>query len=73
VNGVLAAYLAGCARFFGGLPGAQVKSNAGAAAVAAVALLVAAYAWSRGERAEAGLPADGQRPAEDLARGTPAP
>jgi competence protein ComEC len=72
-NGVLAAYLAGCARFFGGLPGAQVKSNAGAAALAAVALLVAAYAWSRGERAEAGLPADGQRPAEDRARGAPAP
>ena len=71
-NGVLAAYLAGCARFFGGLPGAQVKSNAGAAALAAVALLAAAYAWTRGERAEAGLPADGQRPAEDRARGTPA-
>lgn len=71
-NGVLAAYLAGCARFFGGLPGAQVKSSAGAAALAAVALLVAAYAWSRGERAEAGLPADGQRPAEDRARGSPA-
>ena len=72
-NGVLAAYLAGCARLFGGLPGAQVKSSAGAAALAAVALLAAAYAWSRGERAEAGLPADGQRPAEDRARGTPAP
>jgi competence protein ComEC len=71
-NGVLAAYLAACARFFGGLPGAQVRSNAGAAALAAVALLAAAYAWSRGERAEAGLPADGQRPAEDRARGTPA-
>jgi competence protein ComEC len=71
-NGVLAAYLAGCARFLGGLPGAQVKSNAGAAALAAVALLATAYAWSRGERAEAGLPADGQRPAEDRARGTPA-
>jgi competence protein ComEC len=71
-NGVLAAYLAGCARFFGGLPGAQVKSGAGAAALAAVALLVAAYACSRGERAEAGLPVDGQRPAEDRARGSPA-
>jgi competence protein ComEC len=71
-NGVLATYLAGCARFFGGLPGAQVKSNAGAAALAALALLAAAYAWSRGERAEAGLPADGQRPAKDRARGTPA-
>jgi competence protein ComEC len=72
-NGVLAAYLAGCARFFGGLPGAQVKSNAGASALAAVALLAAAYAWSRGKRAEAGVPADRQRPAEDRARGTAAP
>ena len=71
-NGMLAAYLAGCARVFGGLPGAQVTSGAGAAALAAVALLGGAYAWSRGERAEAGLPADGQRPAEDRARGTPA-
>jgi competence protein ComEC len=71
-NGALAAYLAGCARFFGGLPGAQVKSAAAAASLGAVALLVAAYAWSRGERAEAGLPADGQRPAEDRARGAPA-
>lgn len=71
-NGVLAAYLAGCARVFGGLPGAQVKSSAGAAALAAVALLAAAYACSRGERAEAGLPVDGQRPAEDRARGSPA-
>jgi competence protein ComEC len=72
VNGVLAAYLAGCARFFGGLPGAQVRSGAGAAALAGCALLIAAYAWRRGERAEAGLPADGQRPAEDRARGSPA-
>jgi competence protein ComEC len=73
VNGLLAAYLAGCARFFGGLPGAQIRSAAGAAAVAGVALLVAAYAWSRGERAEAGLPAHGKRSAEDRARGSPAP
>jgi len=71
-NGVLAAYLAACARFFGGLPGAQVKSAAGAAVLAAVALLAAAYAWSSGERAEPGLSADRQRPAEDRARGTPA-
>jgi competence protein ComEC len=71
-NGVLAAYLAGCARFFGALPGAQIRSPAAAAVLAAGALLVAAYAWHRGERAEAGLPADGKRPAEDRARGTPA-
>jgi competence protein ComEC len=70
-NGWLAAYLAACARFFGGLPGAQVRSPA-AAALAAGALLVAAYAWRRGERAEAGLPPHGERPAEDRARGAPA-
>jgi competence protein ComEC len=70
-NGLLAAYLAGCARLFGGLPGAQVRSAAGAAALAAGALLAAAYAWPRGERAEAGLPPDGKRPAEDRARGAP--
>jgi competence protein ComEC len=75
-NGLLAAYLAGCARFFGGLPGAQVTSGAGAAALAGGALLLAAYSGSkigrRGERAEAGLPADRKRPAEDRARGAPA-
>lgn len=72
VNGLLAAYLAGCARLFGGLPGAQVTSAAGAAVLGAGALLLAAYAWRRGERAEAGLPAHGERPAEDRARGAPA-
>jgi ComEC/Rec2-related protein len=71
-NGLLAAYLAGCARFFGGLPGAQVTSGAGAAALASGALLFAAYACRRGERAEAGLPADRKRPAEDRARGAAA-
>jgi competence protein ComEC len=71
-NGLLAAYLAGCARFFGGLPGAQVTSGAGAAALASGALLFAAYACRRGERAEAGLPADRKRPAEDRTRGAPA-
>ena len=72
LDGLLAAYLAGCARFFGGLPGAQVRSPAAAAALAGVALLAAAYAWRRGERAEAGVPPDGKRPAEDRARGAPA-
>ncbi|HET8606950.1 MAG TPA: ComEC/Rec2 family competence protein [Gaiellaceae bacterium] len=71
-NGLLAAYLAACARFFGGLPGAQVRSAAGAAALGAGVLLAAAYAWRSGERAEAGLPAHGNRPAEDRARGAPA-
>jgi ComEC/Rec2-related protein len=73
VDGLLAAYLAGCARLFGGLPGAQVRSPVAAAGLGAVALLTAAYAWSHGERAEAGLSAHRHRPAEDLARGAPAP
>jgi competence protein ComEC len=47
VNGWCAAYLAGCARFVGGLPGAQIRSGRAAAALAAAALLVAAYAWRR--------------------------
>lgn len=72
VTGLLAAYLAACARLFGGLPGAQIRSGAAVAALAAGALLGAAYAWSRGERAEAGLPAHRDRPAEDRARGAPA-
>ena len=48
LNGWCAAYLAGCARFFGGLPGAQVRSPAAAAALASGVLLAAAYAWQRG-------------------------
>ncbi len=71
-NGLCAAYLAGCARFFGGLPGAQLRSPAAAAALAASVLLVAAYAWRRGERAEAGVPAHGERPPEDRASAAPA-
>jgi competence protein ComEC len=66
LNGWCAAYLAGCARFFGGLPGAQVRSPAAAAALASGALLGAAYAWRRGQRAaEARLPPARERPAED--------
>jgi len=71
-NGWCSAYLAGCARFFGGLPGAQVSSPAAAAMLAAGLLLGAAYAWRRGERARAGLPAHRQRPSEDRARAAPA-
>lgn len=67
-NGWCAAYLAGCARFFGGLPGAQVRSPAAAAGLASVALLVAAYAWRRAQRSEGGLSPPRQRPAEDHAR-----
>jgi competence protein ComEC len=41
------AYLAGCARFFGGLPFAQVRSGRAAAALGLVAVAAAAYAWRR--------------------------
>jgi competence protein ComEC len=71
LNGWCAAYLAACARLFGGLPGAQIRSPAAAAVLGAVVLLVAAYAWQRGDRAQAGLPAHRQRPAEDRARAAP--
>jgi len=47
LNGWCAAYLAGCARLFGGLPGAQVRSGRGLLAVVALAALGAAYAWRR--------------------------
>jgi ComEC/Rec2-related protein len=71
IDGWCAAYLAGCARFFGGLPGAQVRSPDVAAALAACALLAGAYAWRSGHRAEARVSPHRQRPAEDPARGTP--
>jgi competence protein ComEC len=73
-NGWLAAYLATCAHLFGSLPGAQVTSGRLAAALGLGAAGAAAYAWLCGERAraEAGLPPDGDRPAEDHA-GPPAP
>jgi competence protein ComEC len=73
LDGWCAAYLAGCARLFGGLPGAQIRSTPAAAALAACVLLAGAYAWRRGQRAEAGLPPHGQRPAEDRPRAAPAP
>ncbi|MGB2874029.1 MAG: ComEC/Rec2 family competence protein [Gaiellaceae bacterium] len=47
VNGWFAAYLAACARFFGGLPGAQVRSNRGFIALLLLAAAGAAYAWRR--------------------------
>jgi len=72
VDGWGAWFVAGCARFFGGLPGAQVTSTAGAAGLAAGGLLAAAYAWPRGrDRAEARLSPLGKRPAEDRARIAP--
>jgi competence protein ComEC len=69
LDGLCAAYLAGCARFFGGLPGAQIRSPAAAAALASGVALTAAYAWRRGRRAEARLPPARERPAEDRPRG----
>jgi competence protein ComEC len=73
-NGWLAAYLAACAHLFGSLPGAQVTSGRVAAALGLGVAAAAAYAWRCGERAraEAGLPPDGNGPAEDRA-GPPAP
>jgi competence protein ComEC len=71
LNGWCAAYLAGCARFFGGLPCAQIRSPAAAAALAAGVACGAAYAWRRGERAQARLPPQRKRPAEDRSRGAP--
>jgi ComEC/Rec2-related protein len=73
LSGLGAAYLAGCARFFGGLPGAQARSPAAAAGLASGAALAAAYAWRRGHRAEAGLSPARKRQAEGRPRRAPAP
>jgi competence protein ComEC len=66
-----AAYLAACARFFGGLPGAQARSPAAVAGLAAGVLAAAAYAWRRGNRVEVGLSPARERSPEDRARGAP--
>ncbi len=50
LNGWCAAYLAGCARLVGGLPGAQIRSGKAALALAAGAVLAGAYAWRRWRR-----------------------
>ena len=73
LNGWAAWLVAACARAFASIPGAQITSPRAAAALVLGAVGVAAYAWRRGERArvEAGLPPDGDRPAEDRRR-TPA-
>jgi len=47
VNGWTAAYLAGCARLFGSLPGAQIRSGRALAIVLTLAAGAAAYAWRR--------------------------
>ena len=45
--GWCAAYLAGCARVIGGLPGAQVRSAPGVLALVVLGAIAAAYAWRR--------------------------
>ena len=59
--------VAACARVFASVPGAQITSPRAAAVLGLGAVGTAAYAWQRGERAraEADLPPDGDRPAED--------
>lgn len=47
LNGWCAAYLAGCARLFGGLPGAQVRSGRAVVLLLVVAMAGGAYAWRR--------------------------
>ena len=47
LNGWCAAYLAGCARLVGGLPGAQVRSGRALVELLFVLGLTGAYAWHR--------------------------
>ena len=47
LNGWCAAYLAGCARVVGGIPGAQVSSGRSLVELLLVAAVVGAYAWRR--------------------------
>jgi ComEC/Rec2-related protein len=54
LNGVFAAYLAGCAKAFAALPFAQIRSGLGVAGLALGAGCAWAYAWRRG-RAEVGI------------------
>jgi competence protein ComEC len=67
LNGWGAGLVALSARAFARIPGAQITSPRAAAALGLGVVGAAAYAWQRGERAraEAGLPPDGDRPAED--------
>jgi competence protein ComEC len=71
-DGLCAAYLAACAKLFGRLPFAQIRSGWAAVMLALVAAGAWAYAWSDG-RAEARLPAFGHRSAEGGEGGAPAP
>ena len=71
-DGLCAAYLATCAKVFGRLPFAQIRSGWAAAAL----LLLVAGAWAyacRDGRAEGGLPDHRYRPAEGEPGGAQAP
>jgi competence protein ComEC len=70
LNGWGASFVAVCARAFAALPGAQITSPRAAGVLGLGAAGAAAYAWRRGERAraQARLPPDGDRPAEDRGR-----
>ena len=67
LNGWGAWFVAECARVFASIPGAQITSPRAAALLGLGAVVAAAYAWQRGERAgaEAGVPPDGNGPTED--------
>ena len=71
-DGLCAAYLAACAKVFGGLPLAQIRSGWAAAALALLAGGAWAYACRDG-RSEARLPDHRYRPAESDPGGAPAP
>jgi competence protein ComEC len=71
VNGWLAAYVAECAHVVAAMPGAQVRSGRALAFLGAAGLLVAAYAWRRAQRVEAGLSPHRERPSEDRPRAPP--
>lgn len=71
-DGLCAAYLAACAKVFGRLPLAQIRSGWGAAALALLAGGVWAYACRNG-RPQARLPDHRYRPAESDPGGAPAP
>jgi hypothetical protein len=47
LNGWCAAYLAGCARVVGGIPGAQVSSGRSLVELLLVVAVAGAYAWRR--------------------------
>jgi competence protein ComEC len=74
VNGWGAWLVIECARFFGGLPGAQATSAPAVAAAGAGTLLTAAYCWEHGrDGARARVSSLRNRPAEDREGAAQAP